>query len=647
MTNLRATPAAPMQLHDALAPLALLTVIGGGGLATVLTWVAARAATPSGFVAPSFGTPTLSAMLAAASAGSLDPLITAAGSRLVFWLVLMLLLLPLTGALVGVLWWATTRSARFGSPQASLARRRDYTDMRGKGAAKRAVKLRPSLAGAPVHADDLGLRLGRLGSDDLYASEEDVTLTIAGPRSNKTSAMVVPAILSAPGPVITTSNKIDAYTLTVALRSQLGRVFILDPQRLVGAEQTWWWNPVAGCGDTADAQRLVSHFVATVGGGNERADPYFTPATARLLSQLVVAAARSDRSLRDVRHWLTTRGDEPAQLLEDAGLHSTAAGVKGLLEAPDEQQGGVYETALTALGCLESEAVARYVTPPDTWVDPPADPTTIIEFDPWQFLVGYDRDLYETASGLDDATARTVAMSPFFTPRDTLYALTREGAGTAAPVVAAMVDHLLLTTAEAATARGGRVDPPVRAVLDEAANICPIRNLPDLYSYFGSMSIQVMTFLQSEAQGVALWGKAGMDKLWSAATIKMIGAGVHDDAFCERISRLVGHHDVPTWSDQRGRGGGSTTRSTRRDRILEASDIAELTKEQAVLIATGRKSGLIRLLPWYQEPDAGVISDYGAQATDEVRRAAIATLGPKNPLARQLAEQYGSADDHS
>ena len=79
-------------------------------------------------------------------------------------------------------------------------------------------------------------------------------------------------------------------------------------------------------------------------------------------------------------------------------------------------------------------------------------------------------------------------------PRDTLYLLTREGAGTGAPVVAALVDQLLRTAAAAATARGGRVDPPVRAVLDEAANICPIRNLPDLYSYFGSMSIQVMTF---------------------------------------------------------------------------------------------------------------------------------------------------------
>jgi type IV secretory pathway TraG/TraD family ATPase VirD4 len=179
----------------------------------------------------------------------------------------------------------------------------------------------------------------------------------------------------------------------------------------------------------------------------------------------------------------------------------------------------------------------------------------------------------------------------------------------------------------------------VRAVLDEAANICPIRNLPDLYSYFGSMSIQVMTFLQSYGQGVAVWGRSGMDKLWSAATIKLVGAGVHDPEFCEHVSRLIGEHDVPTWSDQRGRGGSSTSYSTRRDRILAASDVAALPKTQAVLIAAGRRPGLITLLPWYAERDADTISEYAAEAADQVRQAAVASLGSANPLARLLTHE--------
>jgi type IV secretory pathway TraG/TraD family ATPase VirD4 len=176
-------------------------------------------------------------------------------------------------------------------------------------------------------------------------------------------------------------------------------------------------------------------------------------------------------------------------------------------------------------------------------------------------------------------------------------------------------------------------------VLDEAANICPIRNLPDLYSYFGSMSIQVTSFLQSYQQGVAIWGRSGMDKLWSAATIKLIGAGVHDPEFCEHVSRLVGDHDVPTWSDQRGRGGSSSTLSTRRDRILSAADIAALPKTKAVLISSGRKPGLIDLMPWYSEGDADTIAGYAAEASSQVRQAAIASLGRDNPLARILEQQ--------
>ena len=607
-----------MTLGDAAAPLALLGVLGGGTLLLLLLRLAALAAAPAGFDVPALGGPLIHAVIG----DNLDPLIGTAGSRWLFWGVLGLEVALLAAAAAALGWWALRRFPPAGDPRSALASRRDYRDMRGRGAEQRARKLRPSLGAGAIDPRDLGVRLGRTdpGGDELYASEEDVALIIAGPRSNKTSALVVPAVLSAPGPVIATSNKIDIITLTGTLRARQGTVFVLDPQQMTGLPQTWWWNPLAAIRDTTDAKRLVEHFVATVGGGHDRADPYFTPATARLLSQLALAASRSDGgSLRDVRRWLASRSDEPVAVLTSHGFTDAAAGLQGLLEAPEDQKGGVYETALTALSCLESEAVARYVTPPHTWSAPPEH--KVYEFNPWQFLVGHTTD----------NDGRPI-------PHDTLYALTREGAGSAAPVVSALVDELLRTAAEAATATGGRLDPPLRAVLDEAANICPIKNLPDLYSYFGSMSIQVMTFLQSYEQGVPLWGKAGMAKLETAATIYLIGAGSHDAEYAERISRMVGEHDVPTWSDQHGKGGRSVSRSYRERRILTAADIVQLTKQQAVLISSGRKSGLIQLMPWYAEPEAGTISGHAAAAVAQVRQSAIAALGETNALARHLAQ---------
>ncbi len=605
----------PLWLGDAAAPLAIIAGLAAASTVAVFVWIGALAAAADVTAVPSPLWPMLRAVTTAGGEGSLDPLIGASGSRPVFWTVTAGLSVALVAVGAAITWWMAGRTGGRGR---ALARTHDYADMHGKGAAKRAVSLRPSLAGRSVAEADLGLPLGRHGRRVLYAAEEDVLLHVAGPRSNKTSALVVPAVLSAPGPLIATSNKVDLHILTTALRAQVGRVFIFDPQRIAGVEQTWWWNMLAHVRDVADAEQLVAHFSQTVGGGSERADPYFTRGSERLVSQLFLAAALSGGNLRDVRDWLATRSETPVELLRKVGRHSAATALQGTIEAPPDQRGGLYETALTMLSCLESERVARYVTPPSTWPDPPR-VGRVDEFSPWQFLVGYETD----------DTGRP-------SPHDSIYLLTREGAGTAAPVVAALVDHLLRITAEAATARGGRVDPPVRAVLDEAANICPIRNLPDLYSYFGSMSIQVMSFLQSYQQGVHIWGQAGMHKLWSAATVKLIGAGVHDSSFCEDISRLVGEHDEQTWSYQSGRGG-STSISTRRERIFSAADVARLTKAEAILLSAGRRAGLIRLLPWYAERDAQVITDHAAEATAQVQAAAIAALGRSNPLARLLS----------
>jgi len=58
-------------------------------------------------------------------------------------------------------------------------------------------------------------------------------------------------------------------------------------------------------------------------------------------------------------------------------------------------------------------------------------------------------------------------------------------------LVAALVDRVFEVAGLAATARGGRVDPPITVMLDEAANVCRIDALLDLYSFFGSQGISV------------------------------------------------------------------------------------------------------------------------------------------------------------
>ena len=69
----------------------------------------------------------------------------------------------------------------------------------------------------------------------------------------------------------------------------------------------------------------------------------------------------------------------------------------------------------------------------------------------------------------------------------TLYSLSKEGVGSAGALTGALTTTFL-TEAErrGQVSPAGRVPVPVVAVLDEVANVCRWRDLPDKYSHYGS-----------------------------------------------------------------------------------------------------------------------------------------------------------------
>ena len=128
----------------------------------------------------------------------------------------------------------------------------------------------------------------------------------------------------------------------------------------------------------------------------------------------------------------------------------------------------------------------------------------------------------------------------------TLYSLSKEGKGSAGALVAGLTVAVTDAAEELAKrSPGGRLPVPLVVVLDEAANVCRWPELPNLYSHYGSRGICLMTILQSWSQGVDVWGRDGMRKLWSAATIKLYGGGVSEVEFLEDLSQLIGDFDEP------------------------------------------------------------------------------------------------------
>jgi type IV secretory pathway TraG/TraD family ATPase VirD4 len=479
-----------------------------------------------------------------------------------------------------------------GDPVAALATNPGLLPLTQGPSARTAARLRPSLSGTSprkITPADTGLLLGSVKlpaghGPDLFASWEETLLAFMAPRSGKTTSLGVPYVLSAPGPVVGTSIKADLWAATAELRADAaGKVWLFDPQRITGCGQTWWWNALRSVTTVEAAHRIATHFVLTVDDGRQK--DLWGPAAQELLCALFLAAATSGRSLRHVGIWLDdTASPVPAGLLDASGFRALASSLRGAQNGAPETRDGIYQTARTAATCLHDEEIMRWVTPPAR---------SLPSFDPDTFAVS----------------------------RDTLYLLT-EARSAASPLIAAMTDSVMRAGRRRAELAGGRLDPPMLLLLDEAANICRIADLPDLYSHLGSRGMVPVTILQSYQQGVTVWGEPGMAALWGAATKKIIGAGIDDPRLARDLALLVGQHDVPVRSASYGDGRASEQISLHRREILEAADIRALPFGTALLLASGARAALIEQQPWYRGADAARIAAAIGQAEDVMVRAA-------------------------
>ncbi|MEV4388471.1 TraM recognition domain-containing protein [Micromonospora sp. NPDC049580] len=474
----------------------------------------------------------------------------------------------------------------------NLARAADLRAMTGKAAEARARELRPSLRDAArLRPDDTGNLLGDLlpSGPELRSSYEDVELDLMAPRAGKSTGIAIPRVLRAPGAVLLTSNKSDVYLVTRQERARVGRVWTFDPQGVAYTERDMWWDLLGGCRTLEGARRLAGHFVSSVNDDASKRD-FWIAAAQNTLTALFLAASHGGATVGEMLAWLADPGDRtPVDLLRDAGLDAMADQLQGTVRGAVETRDGIYETSRQCVACLLDPEILAWVSP-----DPDRP-----EFVPEEHVLS----------------------------RDTLYLLSKDGGGSAAGVIAGLADAVVRAGVVAAERMGGRLDPPMTAVLDEAANVCRIADLPDLYSHLGSRGISVVTLLQSYRQGVRVWGEAGMDALWGAATVKLLGAGLDDADFVDKVARLIGQHDVRTPTYSRSRDGSSRSVSYRQEQVLPADRIRALPKGTALLLATGVRPAVIRLRPWYKEPDAGPIAAAARVEAEAITTRARAAAG--------------------
>ena len=527
---------------------------------------------------------------------------------------------------------------RFDDIARHMAAPKDLSEVTGRSARAKAQRLRPELVAtddpgaSALHRftrppmrlcdHDTGIALGATvsGNATVFMSWEDVLIAYAGTRMGKTAALAVPAVCTAPGPVAVTSNKRDLHDLTRGVREKLGRIWLADLQGVAAGEHSgpgFFWNPLRGIASISQAKKLASYFADASRKEGSRVDSYFDGGAQALLALHILAAAVAGGDLLHVYGWLSKEAEceLPKFLLRHHDQELAAMRVETAQGLNPRQRDGLYDMARRFLEVLEDEHYARSVLP---------NRRTLFDIDGFA-----DTDIGRLPLTHD---LPEFVVADFATSTDTLYALSMEGPDSAAPLTTALMGSVLDAAVQRARiSPKGRLQVPMVPVLDEAANVCKLGDLPQWYSHFGSQGICLITILQSPSQAGEVWGQAKVEQMSEAANFVYYGGGLQKKDYLGQLSTIVGDRDVERWSSSRNvdglfsTGGQSTSQSWSREAILTVDELAQMPKDRALLTMSGNPPMLIKKAYWSE-------SQWAAEIRASEKRYGI-------PTARRLAEK--------
>ncbi|MDT9693242.1 type VI secretion protein [Streptomyces sp. P9(2023)] len=282
------------------------------------------------------------------------------------------------------------------------------------------------------------------------------------------------ALQDAEGPALVVTSDPTLWAETKDARGKLGPVLVYDPGHLCDTPARLHWSPSAGCEDPARAQERAVALLAPVRPPS-RLDAAVADTAETLLRCWLHAAALDDRPFKQVHRWAQGTGaHEPVRILR---THPKAAsGHAGLLESAltghPERREIAQELTARALAALASIHIRDACTPNRT------DSLTLESF------VAEGGTLYVVGEPIEDPRTRPGAM-PLLTA-----------------LAASVVEH---GRRMAARSSDGRLDPPLTLVLDDAAAVAPLPQLPDLLTTGQDTGLPTLALLRSHEQARARW----------------------------------------------------------------------------------------------------------------------------------------------
>lgn len=538
-------------------------------------------------------------------------------------LVVFALYLAAVVAVIVLCWRATSRWRRRGDGAGFADRRTLERDLGEKKAREDAAFTRPTLDAGQrrrTAVDELALDLGRdvrTGARALVGYGDHVAV-LAPTGGGKTSRLMVRAAMTAPGALVVTANEVGLLDLIATSRAERGRVWVFDPLNRTHWPEPMTWDPVAGCADGRKALERAQAFAAGCGAnGSDSTNAGFFKANAAIaLKAMLHAAALGGRPMHDVLTWAVNLDTQARVASEIIRASDDERVERGWASALDSVSSGADETVASSRQTLQQAVDPLTLREVTRWVTPaPGVPV----FDPAAFVTSTDTLVLIS----DDSSSTNVG------PLCTM--LFQE-------VVDAVKEYAPLS-------EHGKLDPPMRIVGDEFANVAPIDKAPEMSSEVRKLGVQMILAFQSLRQLKMRWGPDRGPALLENMAVELVLPGLKDVDGLGRYEALVGKVDVQSYTSTFSAGqpgsGGSVSEQERH--ALRADEIRRLPEGTALLVWRNASPAVIEMQPWYERDDAEQIQADAAATAQRRREHHMTDRLRKGNSVHKTAQQAGDA----
>ncbi|MDE3065150.1 MAG: TraM recognition domain-containing protein [Acidobacteriota bacterium] len=355
-------------------------------------------------------------------------------------------------------------------------------------------------------------------------------------RSGKTSSFIIPNLLLASSPSVTTSTKVDVVNEMARARGD-GAVLLFDPSGTVATPpgvRRVGYSPIRQS-RTWDGAVLATRTLVDVArrGRLDRGDDHWTERAGALVAPLLHATALGDGSLASLASRVDERraDDALAALAERYGdVHPAVGLLRGILATEERERSGIWSTAAGLFAGVRTDAARASAREAPLDVD--------------AFLAG-PHQLHVVAPSRHQLVS--------------------------VPLVVGLVDELVHATYDR-HGQGARL----LLALDELANVAPLPRLASIVSEGGGQGVLTLACLQDLSQARGRWG-ASAEGFLSLFPTTVVLPGIADRATLELLSRLAGRRHEPVTSLQLGPRGRATGRSVSWVE-REAASVAEMAR---------------------------------------------------------------------